>query len=588
MRDVYIRLENLFISIFKWLFPVLIASSIFIGKAYGQCAEPTGLTESNITLSSATVSWNAMPNVDYYRLSYRQLGGVWQFATNPINIDPSITSVDLLGLQDYSTYEWRVKTWCTTGLNSSWTEIQSFTTLSSLPLDCNGDQNGSAFIDTCGNCVGGNTGDLACISFSPSVSVALASQEVGATTDLTFTISQDANEPDMVSALVTSDGGSFNLSSLNTNDVVGSGTGVAGGGYFNSNFTLYVDFILSSNHVSLRAIDSATSNLIGTFELENTPTGIKILSISPADNNNITAGNSQIVTLTNLYNNPVNASTLNFYSSINSELSDFDNQVFPITIDVTDCNGDFGGSAYVDNCNNCVGGNTGLSECIPFSPVTVVTLADSACTSTTDLEITVSQDPNEPDMSTSFFSSNAGAFNFNNISIGQTIGFASLSAAGGDINFNANLIVVSILNNQLIVSAINQLDGTVMGSFTISNNNPGIAIVANPSYNDGNNVTLGNTSQVIFYNLFQTPDINESLSFFSVINSETGNTSNEVIDFGILCPCINTTSTTDVTACDSYVWNGTSYDATGVYTFTTTNASGCDSTATLNLTINNS
>ena len=33
---------------------------------------------------------------------------------------------------------------------------------------------------------------------------------------------------------------------------------------------------------------------------------------------------------------------------------------------------------------------------------------------------------------------------------------------------------------------------------------------------------------------------------------------------------------------------GATYDATGVYTFTTTNASGCDSTATLNLTINNS
>ena len=48
-----------------------------------------------------------------------------------------------------------------------------------------------------------------------------------------------------------------------------------------------------------------------------------------------------------------------------------------------------------------------------------------------------------------------------------------------------------------------------------------------------------------------------------------------------------TSSTTDVTACDSYDWNGTAYDATGVYTFTTTNASGCDSTATLNLTINN-
>ena len=562
MRDVYFRLDDLFISFLKCWLPFLLASLIFIGKANGQCAEPTNLIESNITVSSATVSWNPVPNVDYYRLSYRQLGGVWQFATNPINIDPSITSVDLLGLQDYTNYEWRVKAWCLNGLNSSWTSIHSFTTLSSQILDCNGDPNGTAFVDSCGNCVGGNTGNVACISFSPSVSLALTSYEVGVTTDLTFSISQDANEPDMVSALVTSDGGSFNLSSLSTNDVVGSGTGVAGGGYFNSIFTLYVDFILSSDHVSLRAVDSATSNLIGTFELENTSTGIKILSIAPADNNNVTAGNSQIVTLSNIFNNPTNASTLNFYSSINSEFSDFDNQIIPITIDSTDCNGDFGGSAYIDDCNNCVGGNTGFSECVPFSPTTVVTLGDSTCASTTDLAITVSQDPNEPDMSTSFFSSNVGAFNFNNISIGQTIGFASLSAAGGDINFNANLIVVSILNNQIVVSAINQQDGTVMGSFTVSNNNPGVAIIANPSYNDGNNVTLGNTSQVVFYNLFETPDVNESLSFFSVINSETGTTSNEVIDFGVLCPCTNTTSTTDVTACDSYTWNGTTYSLT--------------------------
>ena len=588
MRDIFIRVEHLFINITKWWLPVLLASIIFTSKAYSQCPEPTGLTESNITVSSASLHWNATPNVDYYRLSYRQLGGTWQFATNPVNIDPSITSVDLTGLQDYSTYEWRLKAWCTSGLNSSWTGIQSFTTLSSLPIDCNGEQNGTAFIDDCGNCVGGNTGDNPCIPFSPSVSLTLASQEVGVTTDLSFTISQDANEPDMVSALVTADGGSFNLSSLNINDIVGYGSGVAGGGYFNSNFTLYVDFILSSNHISLRAVDSATSNLIGTFELENTSTGIKILSIAPADNNNVTAGNSQMVTLSNLYNTPTNSLTLDFYSTINSELSDFDNQVLPIIIDVTDCNGDFGGSAFVDNCNNCVGGNTGLSECIPFSPTTVVTLADSACSSTTDIVIMVSQDPNEPDMSTSFFSSNSGAFNFNNISIGQTIGFASLTAAGGDINFNADLIVVSILNNQLLVSAINQLDGTVMGSFTVSNNNPGVAIIANPSYNDGNNVTLGNTSQVIFYNLFETPEINESLSFYSVINSETGTTSNEVINFGVLCPCNNTSSTTDVTECDSYTWNGTTYDATGVYTFVTTNASGCDSTATLNLTINNS
>ena len=49
-----------------------------------------------------------------------------------------------------------------------------------------------------------------------------------------------------------------------------------------------------------------------------------------------------------------------------------------------------------------------------------------------------------------------------------------------------------------------------------------------------------------------------------------------------------TSSTSDITACDSYDWNGTTYTTSGSYTFTTTNSSGCDSTATLNLTINNS
>ena len=50
----------------------------------------------------------------------------------------------------------------------------------------------------------------------------------------------------------------------------------------------------------------------------------------------------------------------------------------------------------------------------------------------------------------------------------------------------------------------------------------------------------------------------------------------------------NSSSSEDVTACDSFDWNGTTYTESGTYTFATTNAVGCDSTATLNLTINNS
>ena len=45
-------------------------------------------------------------------------------------------------------------------------------------------------------------------------------------------------------------------------------------------------------------------------------------------------------------------------------------------------------------------------------------------------------------------------------------------------------------------------------------------------------------------------------------------------------------SQTSVTQCDStYVWNGQSYSQSGEYTYTTTNSSGCDSTATLNLSL---
>jgi len=52
--------------------------------------------------------------------------------------------------------------------------------------------------------------------------------------------------------------------------------------------------------------------------------------------------------------------------------------------------------------------------------------------------------------------------------------------------------------------------------------------------------------------------------------------------------CIYLTSTTDTTECDAYSWNGQTYTASGVHIFVSTNSNGCDSTATLNLTINQS
>ena len=44
----------------------------------------------------------------------------------------------------------------------------------------------------------------------------------------------------------------------------------------------------------------------------------------------------------------------------------------------------------------------------------------------------------------------------------------------------------------------------------------------------------------------------------------------------------------DITACDSWSWDGVDYTESGLYSNTYTNVSGCDSTHTVNLTINSS
>ena len=48
-----------------------------------------------------------------------------------------------------------------------------------------------------------------------------------------------------------------------------------------------------------------------------------------------------------------------------------------------------------------------------------------------------------------------------------------------------------------------------------------------------------------------------------------------------------TTGDTSATACDSYTWHGKTYTESGEYKDTLTNAMGCDSIVTLNLTIKN-
>lgn len=53
----------------------------------------------------------------------------------------------------------------------------------------------------------------------------------------------------------------------------------------------------------------------------------------------------------------------------------------------------------------------------------------------------------------------------------------------------------------------------------------------------------------------------------------------------VVPPGTTTTSNTTAEACESYTWNGETFDGSGTYQFQTENAEGCDSVATLVLTI---
>jgi len=70
------------------------------------------------------------------------------------------------------------------------------------------------------------------------------------------------------------------------------------------------------------------------------------------------------------------------------------------------------------------------------------------------------------------------------------------------------------------------------------------------------------------------------------VNAQGSGCASATVNVTTLSSCTPTSSTETVSACGSYTWNGTTYTTSNnTATWVTTNAGGCDSTITLNLTI---
>jgi hypothetical protein len=164
-----------------------------------------------------------------------------------------------------------------------------------------------------------------------------------------------------------------------------------------------------------------------------------------------------------------------------------------------------------------------------FTPTITVTLSNNWCDSLADLTIYVSQDSGEVDMSTALFQSNAGYFDITTMSVGDTIGTATMMAGGGSININAFLIVSSIISSSQAIIQPSSINNGNLGNFTIANTPTGGIEILSQTIPDGNNYTSGNMNSVTFNNVFVNPCT--PLIFTSTINSELGDTDIQTFNF---------------------------------------------------------
>jgi hypothetical protein len=268
--------------------------------AFGQkCVTPTSLFTQdslvNTNFAYVTLNYSATPFSEEYRVRFKEIGTTdWEFRY--CYLDTSKT----FGFAHNSTYVWNVRTFCDTTdyIISDWSVTDTFTTLEFTPS-----------------------------LYSPVLEITLGHMDCEKPAELTFTVEQDANEPDIQSSAIFSSAGSFEIYSLEEEDVIGEAYIMAGGGFYENDYTLTVDEVVNDDKAIVAMENEETGVTDGYFTIENESTGIKIVNVSPNDGNSYTSGNYSEITFYDLFMNP-GPGVLEFYATIPSELSDlYDDQI---------------------------------------------------------------------------------------------------------------------------------------------------------------------------------------------------------------------------------------------------------------------
>lgn len=257
----------------------------------GQCPVPTGLFITNITPNNALANWSPINGADHYKIRYRNYGtNSWLHLGN-IGATDSTRNIPML--QQATTYEWEIMSYCdsTNQNGSNWSVSDTFTTANFVPAQ-----------------------------FNPIITNTLTNLECNTKSELHVRITQADNEPDIGTGTIVSDGGNFDINSINSGDSVGHATMTTA--FVNITTVLRAGIILGQNYATINSYDS-TGALLGFFTIENESTGVKVEVLgSPNDGNNYTSGYISELYLTNLFITPETPGDLHFFADINSEIGD--------------------------------------------------------------------------------------------------------------------------------------------------------------------------------------------------------------------------------------------------------------------------
>jgi len=282
----------------------------FTTLEYVACPAPQNTYTNNIIVTEnvgfANANWESMlgMGVDHFRLNFKLIDDTnWTLLAN---MDSTFTSRTMGNLSHDSYYEWRIRSYCSENQSyySDWSVADTFYIGNFIPTD-----------------------------FSPEVSISLSNDTCYELSDISFSISQDTNEPDIQSSITTSNSGSFDISNLSIGQNIGSAVATAGiNGFINNQYQLLVNEIIDENQAEIALFNSDSLINEAYFTIQNSlDSGIIISIISPADNNSYTSGNSIVLILTDIFLNP-SPQILQFNTTIFSESSEDSSFVFEFEI----------------------------------------------------------------------------------------------------------------------------------------------------------------------------------------------------------------------------------------------------------------